>query len=502
MYNFIFFIFSDKTGVGFSISSLFLAFFVGDSLKVRLFMTTRSFKKSVLMKIISIISVWVLASGVGGCKKASSADGADQIGSQLMATSLKYVAQGNQDRCGDDDGEIGSHNNIYDDVYDKSEFFFKTLVGRVKKDRHQKLIEDSNRRFMLREDINFNANTRSQKTIIESVRMLLNIMGDHGREALPDRPIHPAAFFSVIRDFESNKSDKWSNDEYFLTTHNCKHGPCYGLFQIDLVDLLNDGPDRVQALKSLCGDGGLGFLGQSVDGALDFCAALQWWNGGNKCNNLRIHMGHVFENQRPTKNGDKVCVPLSQVQSQAFNPCNHPETPWTPKTFAYGYFCAYIQHNQWKHYGIYDTWGRAYTGFNTSGVSPLLEDNQEYKGYEYCAIKRYLKQLKTGKKCIKSGDSYDVSQRPPPPQLIQASVADFACKIGLLPSWLQAEDCKKVDPFTPFHGKTTSRPVDGHSRWMGKSVSQKRMFDKRKPQTTQPSASEITPGCENGVVEL
>ena len=464
------------------------------------------------MQKLAIVWWWVsIVVGLIGCKSARSPNDADVI-SSVKATSIKHVVAGNEDRCGADDEAIGSHGNIYDDVYDKSTAFFKILVDQVQKDQTQRLQVDSEQKFILRPGLNPDARTR--KTILESIRMLLNIMGDDGTTNLPDRPLHPAAFFSVIRDFEANKSDKWSHQNYFgVTTNNC--GPkknrrtCYGMFQIDLIDL---GGDSVSRLKQMCGSAGLGFLNHTNPaGALDFCAALQWWNGGQKCSNLRIHMDHVLDNQIPTETGDIICVPQSQVYSKPENPCNRPHTPWSPQTFAYGYYCAYVQHNQWKQYGIYDTWGRAYTGFNTTGISSSIPDDQEVKGYEYCAVKRYLKRLKAANKCIEGGDDFVVTSRPPPPQLIRASVADFACKIGLLPAWLSPSDCQKVDPLTPSHLPASVVPQSMPSAptssklwsWIKSPFDRNNHSAPAEEVSTELSQLKDTQaGCENGWVTL
>lgn len=452
-------------------------------------------------------SLWLLyfaSLTLMGCMPGST--NSETSAGDVKASSIQDVITGNKDRCGDDDGALDSYANIYNDVYEKSERFFKILVDRVQKGEDGRPLVDQNKSFLLQPGLNPDARTR--KTIVESVRMLLNIMGDDGTSQLPDRPIHPAAFFSVMRDFEANKHDLWSDHNYFgLTTDNCSHGLCYGLFQIDLVDL---GYDRVNRLKQMCGASGLGLLGGAdSEGALDFCAALQWWNGGQKCSNLRINMDHVAPNQRPVGDGNVICVPLNQVDAKKENPCNLPHSPWTTQTFAYGYYCAYVQHNQWKHFGIYDTWGRAYTGFNTTGVSPSLPNNKEVKGYEYCAVKRYLKQLKSGKKCIQGGDSYTVTSRPPPPQLVRASVADFACKIGLLPSWLSPSDCQKIDPAVPYHQPkapaqaTAAQPKDGDVQWW-EWIRQPFGRSSAEEQTTPTPATPapVQAGCENGWVEF
>ena len=441
-----------------------------------------------------IVAAYTLV--MGGCKPLSSKD--EISDTSTKATSIWHIDSGNVDRCGNDDGPIGNSGNIYDDVYLKSETFFRTIIDRLEKDSDGRLKTDGQKNFVIRKELGIQPSYHTKKTLLESARMLLNIMGDDGTTSPPARPLLPAAFFAVIRDFEASKGNQWSNHEFFgITTNNCDHGPCYGMFKIDLVDF------SLARLKELCGRRGLGILDHSdpyqsnqVMGALDFCAALQWWNGQeNKCSNLRINMDHVTDNQKPTKWGEKICIPLPEVPSTIENPCNKPHTPWTPKTFAWGYFCAYIQENQWEHYGIYDTWGRAYTGFNASEV-PALSSSKEVKGYEYCAIKRYLKSLKETGKCIQGGDNFDVTQRPPPPALVRATVADFACKIGLFPAWLSQSDCDNFDPrkvtgHTPKTPETSTQTDETTRSWQSRLNA--RRGRRGKPNTPSDLAQEHPP---------
>lgn len=417
-----------------------------------------------IVGIVGVVTMVTLVTIVSSCRLLD----ANQNFQHMEESSVKATSpyQGEL-RCGGD-GDIYEHNNIYNDLHDKSVHYFKILSSRIKKDPQGVPVEEEvtvyhkgqqvpHKQFVIRDDLQITS-YRARKTLIETPRMLLNMMGDRKDSVLPDRPLHPAAFMSVIRDFEANKSDEWSSDYKFnVTAPTCNGQNCYGMFQIHVQAMFNVGAGGVvPSLHAVCGDRGLGFLSQGVAGALDFCSAMLWWNGSYKCQNLRLDPSPYFSpNMYPSSStGDVICVPIKQVDDMGVHICNRPQYPWRVDHFSYAYFCAYGQHNQWGQvFGIHETWGAAYTGFDRKKYPKLDQYLTRYDismeqswGYEQCAVARYLKELKKHGKCIEGGEDFNYETRPPKPNLLRATVAHYACQIDLLPSWVKPEDCDRVNP--------------------------------------------------------
>lgn len=188
------------------------------------------------------------------------------------------------------------------------------------------------------------------------------------------RPIHPVAFFSTIKHFESpGHTHGWGHWDFRFTSTHCLSWECSGYFQVDV----HIEPDW--SLEHVCGKNGLDILG--MKGGPDFCAALFWWTqaaNGTKCQHLAAPSG--------------------------VNPCWDEGYNWDVGTFEAGYL-AYGQGNQW---GIYDTWGRAYSGGMVGG--------KYFMGYENCAAQYYV-------------------AAPTPKESIKKAVLDFARTIGFHPHW-------------------------------------------------------------------
>ena len=309
------------------------------------------------------------------------------------------------------------------------------------------------------------------KVLVEGTKqMLLNIMG------MRARPIHPMAFFSVIKDFETSLERRWSgggSHSFNYSTNNCEHkgltASCLGLFQINLYS-----SDKARGLTSnqvtqsfvdICGSNGLNIFG--LPGGLDVCATLYWW---------------LKDGKRHSKCAQ---IPKDRMGSDGVNPCfDAPKNKsvqdedvyvyaWEPSTFAYAHDYAYVQHNQWwDSYGYDDPWRRLYEG----GKAPRGVDY--YMGYEHCAAKHYLKKFlptitaaekgSTSLEDLKrvapkltrwvsvdSGGGYSISEdqaiRTGHPvqltseelegagkELMRAMVADFAKDINLYPWWYSA----------------------------------------------------------------
>lgn len=171
----------------------------------------------------------------------------------------------------------------------------------------------------------------AQRVADGTVRWLENITRS------PKDPIHPAAFFAVIKDFESAADvDSWGKGNFAFTSGNCTSGTCSGYFQVDVKI------EREWNAQNVCGANGLGIW--DMKGGPDFCAALFWWlegAGGAKCNKL-------------TSSG---------------NACKDPGVTWTVETFARGYK-AYVQQPQWGD----RSWGKMYDG------------GSGYNGYRHCVL--------------------------------------------------------------------------------------------------------------------
>ena len=276
--------------------------------------------------------------------------------------------------------------------------------------------------------------------------MLLNMMSS------PTRPLHPIAFFAVVKDFESTLNLNWSgggegydNRFFHFTTTNCSGGLCLGLFQINLA--LEKDPTTQSYLAepsskgvsenfaAFCGAGGLGLLGQ--EGSLDVCASLFWWLIPDKCSYM------------------------PEAVKVGKNLCTEPGHAWSPETFAYTYRDVYRQANQLERYGIYKPWVKFYEG----GRFLWSSYDHNFMGYEHCAAKHYLKSYlpdlstpssafsrKTKLRArelnpwvVESERGYDVREvvagyplnfhGKEAQKLIQSAVLDFAEEIGLKLPW-------------------------------------------------------------------
>lgn len=135
---------------------------------------------------------------------------------------------------------------------------------------------------------------RASKVAKHTVQMLRNLMRS------PDEPIHPLAFFAMVKDFESSTNTNWGQGGVHnaFRTGNCLSGECYGLFQ---VDVLTEG--SAWGGGSFCQSGGLNIW--NTYGGPDTCAALFWWTLG--------------------ENGTK----CDRVTNGGANPCTQPNYSWT-----------------------------------------------------------------------------------------------------------------------------------------------------------------------------
>lgn len=222
-------------------------------------------------------------------------------------------------------------------------------------------------------------NQTAYEVAVHTETMLRNMM------ASEQRPIHPLAFFATIKHFESSSHiSGWGWEDFGFFGHLCTSGVCSGYFQVDV------GLEHEWSLSGVCGKGGLDLLG--MKGGPDFCAALFWWlkgDSGRKCTRL--------------------------VSGQT-NPCRDAGYVWDVKVFERA-FLVYGQANQWSDYGIYDTWGRAYSGGWVG--------SRYFRGYENCATSYHQDSLA-------------------PDDLVRKAVTDFAFKIGVVPSWMNFFESPEV----------------------------------------------------------
>lgn len=201
--------------------------------------------------------------------------------------------------------------------------------------------------------------------------MFTNMMSD------PERPVHPLAFMAMVKHFESSDHiQEWGVHDFRFFSPHCNSGTCSGYFQVD-VKL-----ERDWSLEGVCGVQGLDVLGMT--GGPDVCSFLYWW----------LHAG-----------GKSKCKKL--VRGYA-NPCRDKGYIWDVTVFERAYL-AYGQLNQWRHHGIYDSWGRAYSG-------GWVGDSY-FRGYENCAAVYH-------------------QDEAAPASLVRRSVAVFAKNIGIIPAWL------------------------------------------------------------------
>ena len=281
--------------------------------------------------------------------------------------------------------------------------------------------------------------TPGNDLLVKSMTMLKNIMADSTDPAWPARPVHPLGYLAVVKDFEtslnSHQGDKmWKKNDFLLRTPNCSGG-CYGAFQISINQHKKDWGDRNDndlhpvGIEKFCTENGLNIYHpeNGYRGALDFCAKFYWWikaDGGYKCKQLHPIYEKCFNN--------------------SFNYCTDEKKSWDHTTFAYAWRCPYVQENQWSSYGIENSWQLMYTGFDTSKYNNI-NGSFEIQGYEDCATQRFIRTINEQGKCVNYERAYGQNESAPEAQLIQMAVAQFACEIGLFPSWLKDQDCKVFD---------------------------------------------------------
>ena len=290
------------------------------------------------------------------CRSPFSPVNSGSDDSQLHSTSLIDLPQGDHDRC----------DSIYPQMYQVMVPHFRQVVSLW--DQDQKKVKDE-------------VTDEVARTIVKrTVQMLLNIMG------MRARPIHPIAFFSVIKDFESSMDMIWSGGsesegktEAFSfpdnSDLNCRTNgektACMGLFQINLFDsdmtLGLQSKEITPAFKAICGQGGLNLLG--TKGSLDTCASLYWWlrDGEDKCSLM-------------LKGSQNPCTDATNAQGVY---------PWSPATFAYAHKYAYVQENQLEGHNKDDPWRALYVG----GKAPANATRDYFVGYEHCAARHYIDKL-------------------------------------------------------------------------------------------------------------
>lgn len=297
-------------------------------------------------------------------------------------------------------------------------------------------------------------NVHAQEIKKHTPVLLKNLMRD------PISPIHPAAFFAVIKDFETGANlYEWGVDHFQCRTpgmcqKKCFYGSdclrycastalhsesslstctntcsaegkicddkCYGLFQVDPeIENLRLGRDvgspheYVLWPESLipwnytkvCGEEGLGLIGML--GGPDYCALLFWLFVGEndkKCTRFALSSDTYFEQ-----------VDGQQV-TRYRNPCKDEGYSWSLDNIALGPQ-AYQQQQSRE-----DAWKLRYSGY--------INDSEDMiYGYEHCAVDGYL-----------GFNPYGRSE-PIPTRILKASVLDYGCKVGVLPPWADANSC-------------------------------------------------------------
>ena len=286
---------------------------------------------------------------------------------------------------------------------------------------------------------------------------LNNLMANH------DHPIHPAAFFATIKDYETSTNihqwgknhfncstpgmctkkciDKQDCDNWCSRNYNLYGGinqcldkcqsdhlqlcddRCYGLFQVD-VEIENfyqpeknnnkfvlwDQENIHWDLQQVCGKNGLDILG--LQGGPDYCALLFWFligENGRKCEGFALEMDiyNVIDN-----NGT--------ITTKIANPCTDAGYQWTKANLEIGHI-AYQQ-----HHSIDSPWVKKYYGF-------FDDDNRFIQGYEHCAIEDFIPSgIDTNNPFL--SDSF----KP----FIRKAVLDFGCKVGVIPKWAPSFYCQ------------------------------------------------------------
>ena len=391
------------------------------------------------MYILYLLFSIIFASGFfsQGCVKNNMLGNHTSYG--ISATTIEDLPKGNYQRCGPElNQNLKGESNYYltNNIYEKMYISHTNLLAVI----FDRFDESGNL------DSSIQYSEKGKKILINTRQWMINLFNQNSDGSIPNRPIHPIAFFSVIKDFETSMNYNWGPlpvdhissgtwDDFPIVEGDCGATRCRGIYQISLAQ----DSQWQSGWKDMCGDSGLGIVG--LPASPDFCAALHWWtmlDYGRKCKNLLANP--VKSNLRPNNDyASNVCVPINSVGS-AQNLCNTPHN-WIPYTFGYGWACAYGQSNQYSKYGIYDVWEKLYTGFLFDNKFKSHNNKQVY-GYEQCAIKRFLRKVKKSGACLQGGSDYDPTIRPPAKKLITTAVADFACEINLLPNWIPREYCK------------------------------------------------------------
>ena len=411
-----------------------------------------------------------------GCKNPYSSAVGGGEDSQVQSPSITHP-EGDGHRC---DG-------IYPEVYAVMQPHFASVVS---------LWDDA--KGEVKPEV---TNGQARAIVERTIKMLHNIMG------MRARPIHPIAFFSVIKHFESSMDMIWSGGgeseggtEKFsysspwgpMCDTNGKKTDCMGLFQINLFDsdmtLGLQSKEIAPAFKAICGQGGLNLLG--TKGSLDTCASLYWWlrNEAYKCGLM-------------LKGSQNACTDATNAQGVY---------PWSPDTFAYAHSRAYKQENQLIGHNKNDPWRALYVG----GRAPAGARITHFMGYEHCAARHYLKQFSSTAAAAEKGSAlaldlekgarkltswvsrnaaggYDIireikANEPenfnltradaaggitdaaaaeinhPKQDLLRAAVGDFAQSIGITPWWYDGwwqsgASAPKASVDAYEHGKSTEK---------------------------------------------
>lgn len=360
---------------------------------------------------ILMMALWVLSMMMVGCGGFWGGDQNRSPRSDFLATSIEDPAVGDLERC----------DLVYTDSYRVLTPLFRDVVSLWDRESGE-----------VRASV---TDPTARRLVNRTVTWLQNMMGSS------DHPVHPVAFLSVIIDFESSTTLRWSGGgsgcdgkRFRYTGSLCDGGLCLGLFQINLGsykdaykghyilgeqygDVITDGFARTCG-----GPGGLGILGK--EGSLEMCSALYWWLALTKCSQLR------------------------SGRAVGKNACTAPGFYWTPDTFAYTYHDVYVQANQ---HGGYDI-GRPWVNFYRGGRFTWGPYDHDFMGYEHCAVKHFLKDVssrgvvavessylspwltKTPQgfvaRTITAGSPRDFND-PEGKEVVRAMVSDFAEQIGL-----------------------------------------------------------------------
>ena len=340
-----------------------------------------------------------------GCRHI---DNKPQARAELKASDIDNAPLGNSQRCG----------IIYPDIYQKSLLFYKIMFDRLN-------------------DSSLSLTSKAQTVAERNHQMVLNMTRS------PDRPIHPAALYALIKDFETSTDlDEWATTQLEYTTNNCAKtlglnptGLCHGYFQVDIL------VEPTWDNQAICGPNGLGFLG--YEGGPDFCSVFWWWTmaqGGDKCVRMKENNGWAGDVSLNHHEGRRyVCndiLNMTWEEKAKVNPCSAKDYTWTTDTFSYGFECAYVQANQWYWYGIYDSWRKAYTGFRYDNSFQPLDGSitvhgDWIQGYEYCAVKHYV----DGHYKMGTPNYPEFTPESIPSQLLREAVSQFGREIGVPPVW-------------------------------------------------------------------